>query len=333
MKFSVVVAVFKRRDELEELLESLILQIFKDFEVVVSDGSPDTSLKDVVQSFESKLNLNYVYRKGYKASESRNEGCKQAKGAYFIFLDSDIIAPPDYLSKVDAFLTLNPVDAFGGPDAAREDFTPVMKAINFAMTSIWTTGGIRGRKKKVGKFQLRGFNMGISKAVFEATGGFSTLQVAEDIELSVRIEKAGFKAALIDSAFVFHKRKSSFDKFFKQLTMHGRGRVDLNLRHPGQIKPVHWIPTAFLVALLTIPILYITSKPLGLALLSLVVSYLGLLCVAASFAYRSIRIGIMSVWASVLMLVGYGYGLASHYVLRIILSSGNDTNKSEELKL
>jgi GT2 family glycosyltransferase len=175
--------------------------------------------------------------------------------------------------------------------------------------------------------------MGFSREVFQVTGGFSTLQVAEDIELSVRIEKAGFKTALVEDAFVFHKRKSSFAKFLKQLTMHGRGRVDLNLRHPGQIKAVHWLPSIFLAVCILIPILYFIQNTIGLAVLALMIGYLCLLWIAASVYYRHLYIGLLSVWASLLMLLGYGYGLASQYVFRVLLGRGRDTHKAEILKL
>ncbi len=333
MRFSIVVAVYKRADELEELLESLCTQTFKDFETVISDGSPDDALSLLAARYASKLNIQYIYKKGYKASESRNEGCKVAKGDYFIFLDSDVIAPAHYLERVDHFLQSNPVDAFGGPDAAREDFTPVMKAINYAMTSFLTTGGIRGKKKKISKFQLRGFNMGISRDVFTQTGGFSTLQVAEDIELSVRIQKAGYRMSLIEDAFVFHKRKSDLKKFSKQLTMHGRGRVDLNIRHPGQIQWVHLIPSLFLIYSLAIPIAFLLHSFLGKVMAGLLLFYVVLILLHASQLYKSLSLGFLSLYASLIMLYGYGYGLLEHYIYRVLLGKGRDTEKEEILKL
>jgi GT2 family glycosyltransferase len=334
MLFSIVVAVFKRKDELEELLHSLTKQKFTDFEVIISDGSPTDELKEFVQTWMNRLPVVYVYRKGYRASESRNEGANVANGQYLIFLDSDVIAPADYLSNLSDYLLQNKPLAFGGPDAASDDFTPVMKGINHAMTSFLTTGGIRGRKGKVSKYQLRGFNMGLSKELFQKLNGFSSLQVAEDIELSVRIEELGIKPHLVTEAFVYHKRKSTLSKFAKQLYMHGKGRVDLNLRHPGQIKWVHLIPSLILVfTFFAVPLSFFISIELFTLSILLLITYFLAIFITASITYQSFVLGSISTIASGIMLYSYGLGLIVQFFKRYLNISQADTNKSEELKL
>lgn len=330
--YSIVVAAYLRSDEIEEFLKSMISQKYKDFEIIISDGSPDERLREVILKYTTYYNLRHIYEKNLKASESRNLGCQHAQGDYFIFLDSDCIIPEDYLLKVDEFLSQNPVDAFGGPDKAHESFTPTMKAINYAMTSFLTTGGIRGKKKSVGKFNLRGFNMGISREVFRVTGGFSTMQVAEDIELSARIDKAGFKKALIPDAFVYHKRKSNFKKFWKQLKMHGKGRIDLYMRHKEELKPVHFLPTMFVLALFLSLLIALACWSWGKFLLLFWGAYVLALLIDSSIQNKSFYIGILSTWASLIMLTSYGIGLLQNMWKRLILKQNKEIDKDLILK-
>lgn len=333
MFYSIVVAAYKRADEVEEFLRHIVKQRYKDFEVIISDGSPDDALRTGVMAYASAINLIYVYKKDFKASESRNLGVTHAKGDYVIFIDSDCIVPENYLQEIDTFLQANPADAFGGPDMARDDFNPVMKSINYAMTSYLTTGGIRGKKKHVGQFELRGFNMGISKKVFEALTGFSTMQVAEDIELSARVDKAGYTKRFIPNAFVYHKRKSNFNKFFRQLRMHGKGRIDLYLRHPEKLKPLHFLPTAFVVYLLASALITAILPPVGSIMLLMLLLYFVAIFIDSTRLNKNIFVGMLSCWSSFLMLFSYGIGLMENFWKRIVIGKNREIDKDEILKL
>lgn len=245
LKFSIIIAVYRREDELTELLQSLTQQSDLDFElIIVDDGSPD-SLEPIANQFQSKLNIQYFYKENSGPAQSRNFGMRNANGNYFIFLDSDTIVPENYIKIVRKELTQNYMDAFGGPDAADESFTDLQKAISYSMTSFLTTGGIRGGKKHIGKFQPRSFNMGISKEAFEKTGGFSNLRIGEDPDLSMTLWEKGFETRLIPEAKVFHKRRTSLKKFAKQVYQFGVARPILNQRHPGSEKLTYWFPSLF----------------------------------------------------------------------------------------
>ncbi|MDY0779208.1 glycosyltransferase [Tenacibaculum sp. IB213877] len=248
LKFSIIVPVYNRPAEVDELLESLTKQDFQEgFEVIiVEDGSENTAEK-VVEKYTSQLDIKYFFKKNSGPGASRNYGMQRAMGDYFIILDSDVIVPLHYLSEVKKALTINYSDAFGGPDASHENFTNLQKAINYSMTSVLTTGGIRGKKKSVGKFQPRSFNMGISKKAFEVTQGFADYRVGEDIDLTFRLWKSGFKTQLIEKAFVYHKRRSTISQFFKQTFAFGTARPQLNKRYPETAKITYWFPSLFLI--------------------------------------------------------------------------------------
>ena len=248
LKFSIIVPVYNRPKEIYELLKSLVKQEFKDsFEVIViEDGSQDSS-ESIVSSYKDKLSIQYFYKDNSGAGASRNFGMERANGNYFIILDSDVIVPPQYLLEVQKSLQENYTDAFGGPDAAHESFTPLQKAINYSMTSVLTTGGIRGKKKGVGKFQPRSFNLGISKEAFEKTTGFSMMKAGEDIDLTFRLWENKFKTQLIEKAFVYHKRRSTLKQFFKQTFAFGTARPILNRRYPKTAKITYWFPSLFIV--------------------------------------------------------------------------------------
>ena len=305
ISFSIIVPVYNRPDEVDELLESLSKQTFKDFEVViVEDGSSILSEK-ISLNYMGPLNLKYYYKENTGPGLSRNFGMQKARGNYFIILDSDVVIPENYMQIVYDTLQKEYVDAFGGPDEAASDFTPVQKAINYAMTSWLTTGGIRGKGQKIDKFYPRSFNMGISKEVFEQTDGFSPMRYGEDIDLSIRIMKAGFKTKLVPEAFVYHKRRNDWLSFFNQVKHSGEARIVLSRLHPGTLKLLHFFPTVFTLGLILSLILSFFGFYYGLLFYML---YFLTLFIDATVKYKQIYLGFLSAFASLVMLFGYGFG-------------------------
>ena len=236
MKYSFIIPVYNRPNEVDELLQSLKTQTFKDFEVVVVEDGSNIPCEKVVCSYSSDLNVHYYNKPNSGPGQTRNYGVERAQGEYVLILDSDVVLPPGYLQAVDDELQQEPCDAFGGPDRAHKDFTPMQKAINYAMTSFFTTGGIRGGKKKMDKFYPRSFNMGVRREVYEALQGFSKMRFGEDIDFSTRIFKGGYKCRLFPEAWVWHKRRTDLKKFFKQVHNSGIARINLMKRHPGTLK-------------------------------------------------------------------------------------------------
>lgn len=312
-KISFVVPVFNRREEVEELLDSMSRQTRTDFEVVlVEDGSTDRC-EDIAARYADRLAVSYFFKPNSGPGQSRNYGFERATGDYAIFLDSDCVLPPGYFAVVTAALEANYLDAFGGPDRAHEDFTDVQKAINYAMTSTFTTGGIRGSSEKLEKFHPRSFNMGYSRAVFARTGGFSKLRFGEDIDMSIRIHREGFSTGLIREAYVYHKRRATLRQFFKQVFNSGIARINLYKAHPGSLKAVHFAPALFTLGLVLGPLVWPSLALPVLALYALV------LFVDALRQTRSIGIAALAVVASVVMLVGYGSGFLIAVWKRIVL--------------
>jgi len=311
IRFSIIIPVYNRPKEISELLESLNNQSFKDFEViVVDDGSGQLSEK-VTRDYMGKLDVKYYYKANSGPGLSRNYGMERAEGNYFIILDSDVIVPKDYMAVVAKKLQQNYVDAFGGPDAAMDSFTDLQKAINFAMTSFFTTGGIRGASEKAGKFYPRSFNMGLSKEVFVKTGGFSDMRYGEDIDLSIRIMQSGFKTKLFPEAFVYHKRRNDLISFFNQVKHSGEARVVLHKKYPKSLRMVHFVPAVFTLGLL----LSILLSLLGFKkFLSLYLFYFLVLTISAALKYKDIKLGLLSAVASFVMLIGYGWGFVKSYI-------------------
>lgn len=307
LEYSLVIPVYNRPDEIEELLESLSKQTYtKPYEVViVEDGSTLPSDK-VVDSYSSKLDIRYHFKKNTGPGHSRNIGMQLAKGNYFIVLDSDCILPPQYLQEVDNFLQQNYVDCFGGPDAAHHSFSDMQKAINYAMTSFYTTGGIRGNKRSVDKFQPRSFNMGISKKAFLATDGFGRIHPGEDPDLTIRIWNAGFKTAFVEKAFVFHKRRIDWQKFYKQVNKFGLVRPILNTWHPQTSRIVYWFPTFFISGLLFSMLIGVFVG--NYLFLSLYAIYCLLLWIDSWRKNNSFKIAVMSIMSVFVQFWGYGTG-------------------------
>ena len=309
MKFSVIIPVYNRPEELRELLRSLFKQKDDDLEIVViEDGSSVTSFH-VVGSFKNALHIQYLIQENTGQGFARNKGMKNAKGDFFVILDSDVILPVDYLQKLSEAIKDRQLDAFGGPDAADEDFSALQKAMDFAMTSFWTTGGIRGKMKDLSNYQARGFNMGVSRKVFETTGGFVDPNQGEDIEWSMRIKNAGFRLELVKEAFVYHKRKNTLKSFAKQAFSFGRNRVNVSRFHKGAIKLVHWLPTAFLLFCLSIPIFYFLDALLFKFSACLFMLWSLGVVLSSALQNGSAKVGILSWVTSISQLWSYGLGL------------------------
>ncbi|MEZ2414047.1 glycosyltransferase family 2 protein [Muriicola sp. E247] len=304
--FSLIIPVYNRPEEIKELLQSLDKQTYdQKYEIViVEDGSQDRS-EEIVHSFLGKLNIQYYYKENSGPGDSRNYGMKKAKGNYFIILDSDCLLPPEYLSVINSSLKQDYVDFFGGPDTAHPDFTPTQKAINYAMTSILTTGGIRGNKKAAGKFQPRSFNMGISREAFEKSGGFGQIHPGEDPDLTIRLWKLGFQSKLIPEARVYHKRRIDFNKFYLQVRKFGMVRPILNSWHRGTARFTYWLPTFFSLGMLL---------ALGLAVLGyywflyLYLFYFAVILIDSWYRNRSVSIAILSIFAVCIQFIAYGVG-------------------------
>lgn len=308
IRYSIIIPVYNRPQEVEELLESLLRQSFSNFEVlIIEDGSTITCDK-VYEKYAEKLKIRYFFKPNSGPGPSRNFGYQHAEGDFFVVFDSDCILPPHYFAAVEDFLTKHPLDAWGGADKGHENFTLVQQAMAFTMSSVFTTGGIRGGKKRVGSFQPRSFNMGISKAVYSKTGGFKFDRYAEDIEFSIRIKNFGFQTGYIPEAFVYHKRRTNLRQFFWQVFNFGKGRVLVGKAHPGAIKIAHWFPVFFLFGLLLgialIPISIRISEFIGASYLL----YWLILSLSAYKTTRSIGVTLLAGPAAAVQLTGYGAG-------------------------
>jgi GT2 family glycosyltransferase len=307
IEFSLISPTFRRPDEVAEFLDSLQSQTYPHFEVILADGTPQNSLADIARNHRGNLDLTFLYESGLPVSAARNAAAAVARGRYFIFLDSDCLIPHDYLSIVSEHLLREDLNLFGGPDAAHPSFSPVQRAISYSMTGLFTTGGIRGKKTRVGVFHPRGFNMGVQRDWFQSVGGYSTLKCGEDIELSMRLIAAGAKSALIPKAKVFHKRRTDFNAFYRQVYRFGAARIHLHLAHKGQLKATHVFPAAFLLFhLALIPALLLPKMLLIMLLISGIYSLLILF--HASIQERSLFVGLLSVRAAYTQLMGYGAG-------------------------
>ena len=326
MKYSFIIPVFNRPDEVDELLESLTHQTLRDFEVVVVEDGSDVPCRDVVERYADRLQVHYYDKPNSGPGQTRNYGVERAEGDYVLIRDSDVVLPEGYLQAVDHELAATPCDAFGGPDRAHASFSKMQKAINYAMTSFFTTGGIRGGKKKMDKFYPRSFNMGCRRTVYNALGGFSAMRFGEDIDFSTRLIRSGHVSRLFQSAWVWHKRRTDLRKFFKQVHNSGIARIHLTKRHPGTLKAVHMLPAVFTLGCALLVVLAVAAALLGCphwwALLLPFVLFALIIGVDATRSERSVGVGWRAVAAAYVQLTGYGSGFLRAWWTRCVLRRG-----------
>lgn len=326
MKYSIIVPVYNRPDEVDELLESLTLQTLKDFEVIIVEDGSIKPCKDVCDKYASILDLHYYAKENSGPGQSRNYGAERSNGEWLIILDSDVVLPKGYLEAVEKSLTshllpLPSIAAWGGPDAAHPSFTPVQKAISYSMTSFFTTGGIRGGKAKLDKFYPRSFNMGIRRDVYLQLEGFTKMRFGEDIDFSYRIVEAGYMPRLFPNAWVWHKRRTDFRKFFRQVYNSGIARINLEKRHPGTMKLVHLLPTVFTLGVIGL-LLIAFFFPLACVPIIL---YSAIICIDSSIKNKSLWVGLLSIPAAFVQLMGYGFGFIESWWKRCILKQDEFT--------
>jgi glycosyltransferase involved in cell wall biosynthesis len=306
LNFSIIIPVYNRPQEINELLQSLTKQTFhKSFEVVVVEDGSNLKADEIVKNYSEKLNIKYFFKENSGAGASRNYGMQKASGSYFIIFDSDCIIPPNYLVEVEKALSKNYTDAFGGADAAHKSFTTIQKAINYSMTSFFTTGGIRGSKKAVDKFQPRSFNLGISKKAFEKTAGFSKMKIGEDIDLTFRLWEHNFETQFIENAFVFHKRRSTFKQFFKQTFAFGNGRPLLNRKYPETAKLTYWFPSIFILGFIFSMLLLLFNIKTFAFFYGV---YFMLLFIDSLLKNKSFNVAVFSIITTLIQFTGYGMG-------------------------
>lgn len=327
-RFSIIIPVYNRPGEMADLMAGLDAQTLKDFELIVVEDGSTVPCREVVEAYVGKFPVRYFAQENKGRSIARNVGMEQARGAYLLFFDSDCILPPDYIAKLSAFLDAHPYDCFGGPDAAHPDFSPLQKAISFAMTSMLTTGGIRGRARSMERFVPRTFNMGFSREVYSRVGGFKEM-FSEDIDMSTRIRNAGFSVGLYPELPVYHKRRLSLRKFFRQVYVFGMSRISLHLLYPGSMKLVHALPALAVVIGLTLLMLGIFVSPWWLLPIGL---YLAALFVSALVTTRSLRVALLALPASVIQICGYGTGFIRAWVWSILLGHGRNLEAERRMR-
>jgi len=319
MFYSIIIPLYNRPQEIKELLETLTHQTYKNFEVMVIEDGSVKDAADIVKSFADQLNIRYFVKENEGQGFTRNFAFARAKGDYFIIFDSDCLIPPDYLENVERRLSTDYLDAYGGPDDAHPSFTPIQRAISYSMTSPFTTGGIRGNKKSLSQFHPRSFNMGISRQVWEKAGGFIITRLGEDIEYSIRIHSLGFKIGLIPEAKVYHKRRTSFLQFWKQLHFFGRARINIYKFFPESLKAVHFFPAAFTLFLLLTLIVNILRFKISVLCNILLLIFILLIFFHAWFKNKSAKVAFLSIIAALIQLTAYGCGFMQDFWKRVIL--------------
>ncbi len=325
--FSIIVPVYNRINEINDLLESLTHQTDSDFEIIIIEDGSTEKCEITARNFSDRINIQYFYKENEGRSIARNYGIIRANGDFLVFVDSDCIFPNDYIRNLKKSLSDNPTDCFGGPDAAHESFSNLQKAINYSMTSFLTTGGIRGGKIQLEKFVPRTFNMGFSKKVFDTVGGFREM-FSEDIDMSTRIRQAGFSISLFRNVEIYHKRRISLKKFWRQVHVFGMSRITLKLLYPDSLKTVHTLPALFVVFASIMLLASFWKWWISIPL----TAYIAIVWISGIISTKSLKIGSLAIITSLIQLIGYGTGFIRAFTWKILLGHGRDEAQEIEIR-
>lgn len=323
MLYSLIIPVFNRPDHIEALLKCLVKQTFRDFEILIIESGSSIKSDKIVETFSQQINIRYFFKGNDGQGFSRNYGMERAQGDYFVILDSDILLDENYLENLNNHLTTKYLDCFGGPDRLHPDSNNIQKAVNYCMTSIFTTGGTRGQSKSVGKYYPRSFNMGFSRKVYEATMGYKIPYLGEDMELSMRIQALGFSTGLVPTAYVYHERKKTFSGFYKQMHWFGRARINIYSFFPQSLKLIHSLPVGFLLYFAITLISAFYSPFLFMAMATPLILYFAAIFIDASLQYNSLIIGFLSIYGAFLLMAGYGIGFLTDFYKKVLIKKKN----------
>jgi len=325
-KYSIIIPSYNRVDEIRDLVNSFQNLSFdrNRFEVlVIDDGSVDTTI-DFLEKFQKETNyaLLYFSQKNQGPGVARNTGMQKANGDFYIFVDSDCTVPDSWLKEIDNALNKSQADACGGPDTFRDDFPPILKAINYSMTSFLTTGGLRGKKgKKLAKFYPRSFNMGISRRLADKIGGFGSLRHGQDIEFSNRIIKSGAEVVYVPDAPVYHKRRTNIRRFYKQVFNWGVARINLYTIDKSMLEPLHAAPAMITIFTILISILALLVSPIRTLFWIGCILYIAMLLfsmIDSIRIYKSLKPALYLPFIMPAQIFGYGFGFIYNFVRRII---------------
>ena len=328
--FSVIVPTYNRADEIIELLDSLETQTISqnDFEVIVVDDGSTDDTENIISNYISnqKINISFIKQDHKGPGEARNLGMQKAQGKYYLFIDSDCIADKEWLSSYKSAVQGIDPAGFGGPDKVLPNFSPVQKAIDYSMTSFITTGGIRGSsKKKISKYYPRSFNMGVRADIVDKIGGMGKLRHGQDIEFSNRILSTGEQVFKVDSAVVYHKRRMSIKKFFKQVFNWGVARINLYKIDKKMLEPVHFFPALGTIISLSVLILTIILPHIFGWFIIIGVSALLLLAFHGILKYKDVRVFPYIPIIVPTQIFGYGLGFILAFTRRIIFKKDEFT--------
>ena len=98
--FSIIIPVYNRPEEIDDLLNSLTRQTYVHFEVIVVDDGSSIPCESIVNAYNDRLRIRYFYIENSGPGLARNQGVRYAEGEIVIVLDSDCIVPASYLEQV-----------------------------------------------------------------------------------------------------------------------------------------------------------------------------------------------------------------------------------------
>ncbi len=322
---SVITPSYNRASELEHLMRSISAQSIDHnlFELIISDDGSTDDTEALINSWQEKasFSIKYISQENKGPGAARNHGLEKSIGELILFIDSDCEAHPKWIETIVDEYHKSEFDACGGPDGGKKDFTLLQKAIDYSMTSFFTTGGMRGHSEKmISKFYPRTHNMGVKRDKYEAVGGFGNLRHGQDIEFSHRIRTSGGKIRFIKNALVYHRRRTSLRQFIKQVFNWGVARINLGKIDTAMLEPVHFLPSlSILLSLFIILIIYQLDWGISEIFL-LFFSPLSIICLLGALNKKDLRVFPILLLVIPIQIFGYGLGFLQAYIRRFIFN-------------
>jgi len=212
---SVIMPAYNAAEYIAEAIESILIQNYRNFElVVVDDGSTDNT-KDIVASFKDDR-IKYIYKENAGVASARNLAIRQAKGQYVMLLDSDDMMVPDCIAA-----HLQEFEKYPEADLAYSDVLLIdgsSKPIRVMKKPEYQDRRHMIRDLFRAGHPIIPFRLGIRRSVFDKIGLYDEeLTVAEDYDMIRRFVKAGLKAHHLSKPL--HLRRVRHDSLSRTTTV------------------------------------------------------------------------------------------------------------------
>ena len=263
LDISVCVVVYNAMGHIQECLDSLMALEYpqEHFEVLFIDNNSTDGTKELLQYYDTHYpHVRTLINPVLGIAGSRNLALKRAHFDYVAFTDSDCVVPPNWLSKLangfEKYSKEEPsLVAVGGSNSPPKHTSLFYDTLDLMLnTFLGSHGSVQGRRFDKDRYvpHIPTVNIMYHKPTVLRAGGFDVTfgNIAEDRDLSYRLEKFGHRFIYLTDTVISHKLRPTWQSWLKNMYVYGKGRMWLMRKHPDKIDVMLFAPVLLIFSML-----------------------------------------------------------------------------------